>query len=128
MQVSLDIILALLGGGFVAVPLAWYFGGKQKNNTDSVKAMSEMYTSFLNQYKDRMNEVVAELEIVKKTNYDIQKQFNEQSLAYAKEVEVSQNWEKLHKELSTKYYELEKKYNLLKIDHDKLKKEVHNGR
>jgi hypothetical protein len=43
--------------------------------------MSEMYTS-LNQYKDRMNEVVAELEIVKKTNYDIQKQFNEQSLAY----------------------------------------------
>jgi hypothetical protein len=36
-----------------------------------------------------MNEVVAELEIVKKTNYDIQKQFNEQSLAYAKEVEIS---------------------------------------
>jgi hypothetical protein len=128
MQVSLDIIVALLGGSFVAVPLAWYFGGRQKNNTDSVKAMSEMYTSFLNQYKDRMNEVVAELEIVKKTNYDIQKQFNEQSLAYAKEVEISQNWEKLHKELSTKYYELEKKYNLLKIDHDKLKKEVHNGR
>jgi hypothetical protein len=78
-------------------------------------------THLLNQYKDR-NEVVAELEIVKKTNYDIQKQFNEQSLAYAKEVEISQNWEKLHKELSTKYYELEKKYNLLKIDHDKPRK------
>jgi hypothetical protein len=57
--------------------------------------MSEMYI-FLNQYKDRMNEVVAELEIVKKTNYDIQKQFNEQSLAYAKEVDISK-WEKLHK-------------------------------
>jgi hypothetical protein len=40
---------------------------------DSVKAMSEMTHLFLNQYKDRMNEVVAELEIVKKTNYDIQK-------------------------------------------------------
>jgi hypothetical protein len=38
-----------------------------KEQHDSVKAMSEMYTSFLNQYKDRMNEVVAELEIVKKT-------------------------------------------------------------
>jgi hypothetical protein len=38
-----------------------------------------------------------------------------------KEVEISQNWEKLHKELSTKYYELEKKYNLL-IDHDKLER------
>jgi D-ribose pyranose/furanose isomerase RbsD len=42
-----------------------------------------------------------------------------------KEVEISQNWEKLHKELSTKYYELEKKYNLLKIDHDKLKRRKH---
>jgi hypothetical protein len=31
-----------------------------------------------------MNEGVAELEIVKKTNYDIQKQFNEQSQAYRK--------------------------------------------
>jgi predicted nuclease with TOPRIM domain len=78
----------------------------KKNNTDSVKGMSEMYTSFqIN--KDRMNEVVAELEIVKKTNYDIQKQFNEQSLAYAKEVEVSQIGKK-HKELSTKYYELKR--------------------
>jgi hypothetical protein len=45
-----------------------------------------------------------------------------------KEVEISQNWEKLHKELSTKYYELEKKYNLLKIDHDKQKKEVMDGK
>jgi hypothetical protein len=35
--------------------------------------MSEMYTSFLNQYKDRMNEVVAELEIVKKKQIMIQK-------------------------------------------------------
>jgi hypothetical protein len=60
-----------------------------------------------------MNEVVAELEIVKKTNYDIQKQFNE-SLAYAKEVEISQNWEKLHKELSTKYYELEREIQFKK--------------
>jgi hypothetical protein len=30
-------------------------------------------THLSNQYKDRMNEVVAELEIVKKTSYDIQK-------------------------------------------------------
>jgi hypothetical protein len=88
MQVSLDIIVALLEE-FVAVPLTWYFS-RQKNNTDSVKAMMKC-THLLNQY-NRMNEVVAELEIVKKTNYDIQKQFNEQSLAYAKEVEISQNW------------------------------------
>jgi hypothetical protein len=45
MQVSLDIIVALLGGSFVAVPLHGT-SGQAKNNTDSVKAMSEMYTSF----------------------------------------------------------------------------------
>jgi hypothetical protein len=39
-----------------------------------------------------MNEVVAELEIVKKTNYDIQKTVQWTVLAYEK-VEVSQNWE-----------------------------------
>jgi hypothetical protein len=38
-----------------------------------------------------MNEVVAELEIVKKTNYDIQKQFRTVSLM-RKKVEISQNW------------------------------------
>jgi hypothetical protein len=41
MQVSLDKLLE----GFEAVPLTWYFGARQKNNTDSV-SMSEMYTSF----------------------------------------------------------------------------------
>jgi hypothetical protein len=55
------------------VPLAWYFGGRQKNKyTDSKGDESEMYTSFLNQYKDKRMSC-NELEIVKKTNYDIQK-------------------------------------------------------
>jgi hypothetical protein len=30
MQVSLDIIVALLGGSFVAVPLTWYFGAGKR--------------------------------------------------------------------------------------------------
>jgi hypothetical protein len=41
------------------------FSGQSKRTTRIVKAMSEVHI-FLNQYKDRMNEVVAELEIVKK--------------------------------------------------------------
>jgi hypothetical protein len=57
--------------------------------------------------------LVAESEIVKKTNYDIQKQFNEQS-QLMKEVEISQNWEKLHKELSTTNTMKKKIYNLLR--------------
>jgi hypothetical protein len=60
-----------------------------------------------------MNEVVAELEIVKKTNYDIQKQFNEQSLAYAKRLKYL----KIGKSYTKNYLQNtmnEKKYNLLK--------------
>lgn len=121
----INFIIASLG--LVGIPSAWYFGGRQKNNTDSVKAMSEMYTSFLNQYKDRMNEVMNELQCVKDDCKRIQSQFNDMSLAYAKEVEVSQNWEKMHNELSKKYDALKAEYEALKKDHDKLKKEVHNG-
>lgn len=122
----LNLFIALLG--LVGIPSAWYFGGRQKNNTDSVKAMSEMYTSFLTQYRDRMNEVILELSVVKQSNCDIQNQFNQMSLAYTREVEVSQNWERLYNELSKKYDDIEKKYERLKVDHDKLKKEVHSGR
>lgn len=122
----LNLFIALLG--LIGIPSAWYFGGRQKNNTDSVKAMSEIYASFLSQYKERMHEVTIELQDVKSECLNIQRQFNDMSLAYAREVEVSQNWERLYNELSKKYDDLEKRYTRLKIDHDKLKREVHNGR
>jgi hypothetical protein len=54
-----------------------------------------------------MNEVVAELEIVKKTNYDIQKQFNEQSQLMRKRLKYLKIG-KSYTKLSTKYYELER--------------------
>jgi hypothetical protein len=51
-------------------------------------------------------------------------------MSYAKEVEKSQNWEKLHSELNKKYNVLfsdnenvKKDYDILKKDHDKLKKD-----
>jgi hypothetical protein len=59
-----------------------------------------------------MNEVVAELEIVKKTNYDIQKQFNEQSLAYAKRLKYLKIGKSYTNYLQNTMNE--KKYNLLK--------------
>jgi hypothetical protein len=72
-----------------------------------------------------MNEVVAELEIVKKKLwYSKTVQWTISSLW--KEVEISK-WEKLHK-IIYKILWTREIYNLLKIDHDKLKKEVHNGR
>jgi len=109
-------------------PLAWYFGGKKKNDTDALSAMSKMYDTFLTQYKMRMDEMQTEVTAVKDHYKDIQRQFNDMSLAYTREVEVSQNWEKLHKELKLKYESLEKKYDELKKDHDKLKKDYEKSK
>ena len=53
----------------------------------------------------------------------LQGQFNTIQLAYAKEVEQSQNWEKLHRELLEKYVALKELYDKLKEDFDKHKKQ-----
>jgi len=107
--------LALMG--FIASPIAWVFGGKMKAKTDAVSSMQLMYDGFLSDYKDRMSEVMAELSEIRKHNRELQNKFNEIQLSYAKEIEVSQNWERLHNEL-------EAKYNKLQLDHEKLKAEV----
>lgn len=114
----------------ISIPVAWIFGGKQakkveikKANGDAVATMQSVYDQFLSDYKDRMTEVMGELTAVKNSNIDLQRQFNEIQLQYAKEVEKSQNWEKLHRELMDKYALLEKEYEQLKIDHDALKKD-----
>lgn len=114
----------------LSIPIAWFFGGRQakkvevkKASADAVATMQGVYDQFLSDYKDRMTEVMAELTMVKSSNIDLQRQFNEIQLQYAKEVEKSQNWEKLHRELMDKYALLEKEYEQLKIDHDQLKKD-----
>ena len=114
--------------GLLSAPLAWVFGGKQakkveikKANGDAVATMQSVYDQFLQDYKDRMNEVMADLNFVKDHNRELQTQFNKIQLDYAKEVERSQNWEKLHRELTAKYAVLERDYDELKGLYEKLK-------
>lgn len=114
--------------GFLSAPLAWIFGGKQakkveikKANGDAVATMQSVYDQFLTDYKDRMAEVMTDLNLVKDHNRELQTQFNKIQLDYAKEVERSQNWEKLHRELTAKYAVLERDYDELKGLYEKLK-------
>jgi hypothetical protein len=114
----------------ISIPLAWIFGGKQakrveikKASADAVATMQSVYDEFLSHYKDRMAEVMGEVVVVKNANIELQRQFNEIQLQYAKEIEKSQNWEKLHRELSEKYAFLERDYEQLKIDHYQLKRD-----
>jgi predicted RNase H-like nuclease (RuvC/YqgF family) len=131
MNFFVDNWLAVLG--VLTAPVAWIFGGKQakkveikKANGDAVATMQTVYDQFLSDYKDRMSELMAELQSLKSANIELQRQFNEIQLQYAKETERSQNWEKLHRELSSKYVLLEKEYESLKSDHDSLRKQFEN--
>jgi septal ring factor EnvC (AmiA/AmiB activator) len=121
---NLAIITALFSGG-----IGWFFGGRQKqdidikkSNTDAVKAMSDLYGDFLEDYKARIAEFVKEMSDIKAHNNDLQKQFNDIFLQLAKETEKSLNWEKLHAELAKKFNELQKEHDSLKKAFDNLKK------
>jgi hypothetical protein len=116
--------------GFLSAPIAYIFGGKQKqnvelkkSNSDAVASMQSVYDQFLSDYKARMDEVMLELKESKLNYIELQKQFNSIHISYSKEVEISQNWEKLHRELDKKHKELESSHAKLKKDHELLRKE-----
>ena len=114
----------------LSIPIAYVFGGKQKqkieikkSNTDAVQAMSDLYGNFLEDYKERANDLKGEIQQLKESNRLLQESFNAMSLAYAKEKEVSENWEKLHRELTIKHNDLQRDHEKLKKDHELLRKE-----
>lgn len=106
----------------LTAPVAWFFGGRAKAKQDAVSTMKVMYDDFLTVYKNRMDEVMAEVVEIKKHNLTLQTDFNNIQMSYAKEVEKSQNWEKLHRQLTEKYNDLKGLYDKLKIDFDNYKK------
>jgi hypothetical protein len=108
--------------GYISAVLVWIVSGRPKAKQDAVTSMKTMYDDFLIVYKDRMLEVITELSEMKLHNRELQNKFNEIQLSYAKEVEVSQNWERQHKILEAKYNKLQKDYDTLKLEVNKLKK------
>lgn len=80
---------------------------------DDLKMTYDLIAIDFKNEKDYFRNQIDEL---RKQSTEMQTQFNNIQLAYSKEVEQSQNWEKLHRELTDKYNELSR-------DHEKLKKE-----
>lgn len=75
------------------------------------------------EFKEEKEYFRSQIDELRKTSGDMQLQFNNIQLAYAKEVEQSQNWEKLHRELFEKYQSLEKDHEELKKLYGKLKED-----
>jgi phosphoenolpyruvate carboxylase len=113
-------IAFITGGGLIG--LLTLKSTKKKSDADALKSIQEVYNSFLEDFKDQANHMRGEIKDLKDFNSNIQKQFNELHLNYSKEVEVSQNWEKLHRQIKEKYDDLERAYEILKKDHYQLKR------
>jgi len=108
---------------------------------DYASKISDLYEDMMNDIKtdrdsiqtEKENLVVAikeereyfrtQLDEVRKSVATTQDQLNNLQLAYGKEIERSQTWEKLHRELGERYDLLEKEYFELKDLYDKLKKD-----
>ena len=75
------------------------------------------------EFKQEKEYFRAQVDALRTQLSEMQGQFNMIQLAYAKEVEQSQNWEKLHRELTDKYNALKDLYDKLKEDFDKHKKQ-----
>jgi len=108
---------------------------------DYTAKVSDLYESMMSDIKDDRNRLKEEkeqisatlkeereyfrtqLDEVRASMSNLQHQVNEITLQYSKEVERSQTWEKLHRELGERYSTLEKEYFELKDLYDKLKKD-----
>lgn len=119
----------LLGGGSITGFLGWLFYGRKNNNAEFTTKVQGIYDNLVEDLKKDREflksenaQLKAERTIDKeyfrseidksdKKISTLQGQFNSMNISYTKEVEVSQNWEKLYRELSLKYDDLSKKYD-----------------
>ena len=128
-----DFILSnwggLLGGGSITGLLGWIFYGKKNNDIDYLSKQQAVFDKLqleimkdrdyykqelLQARKEHKEEVLyfrTKIDEVTARADTLQGQFNNMSISYTKEVEVSQNWEKLYRELSEKYEILNAKYD-----------------
>lgn len=119
----------LLGGGSITGLLGWIFYGKKNNDIDYLSKQQAVFDKLqleimkdrdyykqelLQARKEHKEEVLyfrTKIDEVTARADRLQCQFNNMSISYTKEVEVSQNWEKLYRELSEKYEILNAKYD-----------------
>lgn len=106
---------------------------ERKQNSEAIEILQKTYDTFLKhhslQYENivkRFDEQTIIIDEQKKEIKKLQGQFIELNLAYSREVEISQNWEKLHRELEQKYRDLENKYRELEKRYDISEKNYKN--
>ena len=112
----------ILGAGTIT-SVVNYFVNKKNSKADFLTKVESIYSGLVDELREDRESLKIEIKDFKSDLRSLQDQFNSIQLAYAKEVEVSQNWEKLHRELTDKYEALAKAHESLKNLYQKLKDE-----
>lgn len=120
----------ILGGGSLTTVITFIINRKS-NKADFLTKVENLYNGAVDSLKidreilkEEIKEFKEDFRQLRSDYRGLQEQFNNIQLAYAKEVERSQNWEKLHRELSEKYTALEKDHETLKSFCEKIKIEL----
>lgn len=117
----------------ITIPIAWIFGGKQakkvelkNSNGDFLSKVQNIYDGLVQDLKEDRDELKAcnieqskDITDLRGDVRNLQKQFNDLYLNYAREVEASKYWK-------DKFDDLENKYKTLEQDHETLKKQFEN--
>ena len=120
----------------ISIPVAWIFGGKQakkveikNSNGDFLTKVQGIYDALVEDLKTDRDELKAcnieqskDISDLRDDVRNLQKQFNDLYLAYAKEVEASKYWKDKFDELEGKYMQLEKDHEALKKQFESYKK------
>ena len=83
---------------------------EKQQQGDAIATMQKTYDTFLGHYDSQYKKLVEQVN-------KLQSAFLLLQLSYAKEIEKSENWQKLHRELEKQYRDLEKKYNTLEYQY-----------
>lgn len=120
----------------ISIPIAWVFGGKQakkvelkNSNGDFLNKVQTIYDALVDDLKADRDELKAcnveqskDIAELRNDVRNLQKQFNDLYLAYAKEVEASKYWKDKFDVLEGKYIQLEKDHEALKKQFESYKK------
>lgn len=95
-----------------------------EQNKNTISELKLDRVEILTEYRTEKEYFRSQIDELRKQSAVMQEQFNSIQLAYAKEVEQSQNWEKLHRQLLDKFNALNKDHEELKLFCEKLKVEL----
>lgn len=114
---------SIVGTGTITTIINYFFN-KKNSKADFLTKVEGIYSGLVDELKEDRESLKGDIKEFKLDLRSLQDQFNTIQLAYAREVEVSQNWEKLHRQLMEKHEALARDHEALKLFCEKLKLEL----